>query len=574
MPPAVLDHESLEASAPWHLSEALDLAAERSAGDSRFLGLELLDRRGATARAVSWHELRQRVRRRAAGLRDRGVRPGDRLALVLQTSVEFFELLLAASEVGAVPVPLYPPVRLGGPADYAARTCAMLAAVDACWLVTDARLRKRLRSVLEDVKELVVLDVDELEGSTEARGVARDPEDFALVQFSSGTTGSPRPVALTHRALLAQARILNSFWPDEADGPSHSGVSWLPLYHDMGLVGGLLPVLLRPSRLSLLSPESFVSRPALWLQTISRKRATVSAAPDFAYRLCVERVRDDQLEGVDLSTWRFALNGAEAVSSRTLQQFGERFAPWGLRPEALTPVYGLAEAALAVTFSAPETSFVARRFERSSLEAGTARPSADGVDIVSVGRPVPHFEVEIRDVSGKPAPEGCVGSVWARGPSLFAEYLGQPEATAATLQEGWMNTGDLGFFDDGELFLCGRDKDVLVLNGRNIDPTWVERAVAAAEGVLWGGVVAASWELGADDGERLVVLAERSLPAARPASEIVDDVRRAVLRETGLRAERVALFQPGDLPRTSSGKLRRQAAAEHYFSGRLEGTAE
>lgn len=564
-------HESLEAPAPWHLAEALDLAARTSSASPDFLGLAFLDRRGATTMAIPWHELRLRVRRRAAGLRARGVRAGERLAIVLQTSPEFFETLLAAAQVGAVPVPLYPPVRLGGPADYASRTATMLSAVDARWLVTDSRLRQRLQAVLTapEASRCTVLDVGDVEQADDGAEVASDPESLALVQFSSGTTGSPRPVALSHRALLAQARILNSYWP-QTDETTHSGVSWLPLYHDMGLIGGLLPVLLRPSRLSLLSPESFVARPALWLQAISNERATVSAAPDFAYRLCVERIRDEQLEGVDLSSWRFALNGAEAVSARTLRDFAARFAPWGLRPEALTPVYGLAEAALAVTFSTPGSPFVARTFERSSLEEGRAVISDEGVEIVSVGRPVPHFQVEVRDRDGHATADGVVGSVWAKGPSLFSEYLGQPEATRLTLRDGWMDTGDLGFFDRGELFLCGRDKDVLVLNGRNVDPSWVESAVSSVPGVLWGGAVAASWELGAEEGERLLVLVERSLPAVRPAAEIAEDVGRATLRETGLRAERIELFKPGTLPRTSSGKLRRRAAVEQWSSGRIE----
>jgi len=405
------------------------------------------------------------------------------------------------------------------------------------------------------------------------------PEALGLVQFSSGTTGEPKPVALSHRALCAQVRALNAFWP-ERDGVEHSGVSWLPLYHDMGLVGCVLTALERPGTLTLFSPELFVARPALWLRAISRYRATLSPAPNFGYALAAERVRDDELEGVDLSSWRVALSGAEPVAPQTLERFASRFAAWGFDRRALTPVYGLSEAALAVTFSDPAAPPRIRRYDRRALDhegrarqpaAGAAAEAAPGRELVSVGRPLPGFEVSIRDPEGAPLGERRVGRVLARGPSLMSEYLGNPAATAATLHGGWLDTGDLGFLDDGELYLVGRAKDVLILRGRNHDPQDVEHAALGVEGARAGCAVAVSHLAEGGSGERLLVFVEhaRTIPESGHG-ELREATRRAVLERTGLDPDEVVVLSPGSLPRTSSGKLRRQEALRRHLEGELD----
>ncbi len=277
-----------------------------------------------------------------------------------------------------------------------------------------------------------------------ARPVPARPADLALVQFSSGTTVEPKPVALSHRAVAAQAEILAGFWPDTPER-RQSCVSWLPLYHDMGLIGCVFPALARDAALTLFAPELFVARPALWLRTLSRYRATISPAPNFAYGLCLTRVSDADLEGVDLSGWQTALNGAESISPAVMRAFCERFAPWGFRPEAMTPVYGLSEAALAVTFSDLGRAFHVNRFDREELaREGRARISAAGREIVSVGRPVPGFRLRILDPEERDLrdlPAGTVGRVWIQGPSLMDGYLDDPEATARTLRDGWLDTG-------------------------------------------------------------------------------------------------------------------------------------
>jgi fatty-acyl-CoA synthase len=564
----------------------VDLLERASARDDR--GLRLLDRR-ERERFLSWRRVAEGALRTGAALAALGIRPGDRVALVHPTGEEFFDAFFGALMAGAVPVPLYPPVRLGRLGEYHRQTAAMIRAAGARLVLADARIRRLLGQAVAEARPalgcLTLAGLAAAAGPVRAREPHRPaPDDLALVQFSSGTTVDPKPVALSHRAILAQVETLNGLWP-ERERIVPSGASWLPLYHDMGLIGCIFPALELGTDMTLLPPEVFVARPATWLRAISRYRATVSPAPNFAYGLCVAKIRDEELDGVDLSCWRVALNGAEAVSARTLRAFAERFAPWGFRPEALTPVYGLSEAALAVTFSAIERPFRSGRFARASLEPGAA-PASDpeGRELVSVGRPVPGFEIEVRDEAGRPLGAagnggpaagggrvGRVGRVWVRGPSLMEGYLGRLRETAAALREGWLDTGDLGFLSDGELYLTGRAKDLVILRGRNYGPEEIEAAAAAAPGARAGCAVAASHMPEAGEREELVVLVEaareageglrRSLPAA---------VRDAVVRALGLPPDRVEVLAPGTLPRTSSGKLRRGEALRRWLAGELE----
>ena len=389
------------------------------------------------------------------------------------------------------------------------------------------------------------------------------------MQFSSGTTVAPKPVALSPRAMLAQIQGLNGFWPDD-DQTRHSGVSWLPLYHDMGLIGCVFPALERPGVLTLLGPEVFVARPSLWLRALSRSQATISVAPNFAYGLCVEKVRDDELEGVDLSHWRVALNGAEPVAPSVLRAFQERFARWGFRPEALTPVYGLSEATLAVTFSSLFEPFRATRFDRQQLAEGQAVAEDDGVELVSVGRPLPGTEIRVQGDDHESLDPGWVGEVWVRGPSLMTGYLGCPEATAKTLRDGWLATGDLGFVHDGELFLTSRAKDVVILRGRNHAPAEIEQAVDGVEGIRTGCVVAVSHLPEGGSGEELLLFVEtRQGTDAETLDALPAACREAVLAATQLKTDRVVVLDPGTLPRTSSGKLRRGEALRRFLAGEL-----
>jgi acyl-CoA synthetase (AMP-forming)/AMP-acid ligase II len=347
---------------PATVVDLLDWAA--SHGE---IGVRLLER-GERESWRSWSGIRDRALDVCGGLQALGVRPGETVATVFPTGYPFLEAFFGVLLAGAVPVPLYPPVRLGRLDEYQRRTAAMLRAARARVVLADRRVRRLLGAAVLARPPHGCLELDALPPGP-ARVSTVSPEDLGLVQFSSGTTVDPKPVALSHRSLVAQAHLLNAHWPDR-DGTVHSGVSWLPLYHDMGLIGCILPALERPGQLTLIPPEEFIVRPALWLQAISRYRATLSPAPNFAYALCTRKVRDEEMEGVDLSCWQVAINGAETVVPDVVRAFTDRFARWGFRSTAMTPVYGLSEAALAVTFSDPWQPMRARRFDRAALAAG------------------------------------------------------------------------------------------------------------------------------------------------------------------------------------------------------------
>ena len=532
-------------------------------------GLRFVDR-AERAVWVPWTEVRDRALAVCGGLRALGIERGDRIPLLYPTGIEFFEAFFGTQLAGAVPVPLYPPVRLGRLGQYLHGTARMIARTRARLVLADPRVKRILgEAVAAAHPPLGCRTLAELPRE-KGEAVRVGPADLALVQFSSGTTVDPKPVALSHRAIVGQVEALNSFWRDTAE-LRHSCVSWLPLYHDMGLIGCVFPALSREAQLTLIGPELFVTRPALWLRTLSRYRGTVSPAPNFAYSLCLHRISDAEMEGVDLSQWRTALNGAEAVAPAVVRAFSERFARWGFRPEAMTPVYGLSEAALAVTFSGLGGRFRSRRFDREGLARdGIAREAPDGREIVSVGRPVPGFRLQIRDEAGRELPEGRVGRVWIQGPSLMEGYLDDPEATARALQDGWLDTGDLGFLNEGELYLTGRAKDVVILRGRNYAPEEIERSVEGIPGVRTGCVVAASWLPEDAEGEQLALFVEAARSAgADELAELPEACRAAVLGATGLAVDQVEVLPPGTLPRTSSGKLRRGEALRLWLASEL-----
>jgi fatty-acyl-CoA synthase len=543
------------------------------AGRHRDGGIRFLDRAERDT-WFGWTEVRERALAVCGGLRELGIRRGDCVALVFPTGIDFIDAFFGILLAGAVPVPLYPPVRLGRMDEYLRRTARMLEVTRARLVLADARVRRLLGEAVAAARpRLGCRLIKEVTGevrSRKAEAVRPDPSELALIQFSSGTTVDPKPVALSHRALVAQTEIIRGFWRDEP-GFRHTGVSWLPLYHDMGLIGCIIPALALDTTITLLGPELFVARPALWLRAISRWKASISPAPNFAYGLCLSRVSDADMEGVDLSGWRHALTGAESVTPSVARAFCKRFARWGFRPEALTPVYGLSEAALAVTFSDLNRPFRSVRVDREGLSRqGVALEVEDGREIVSVGRPVPGFRLEIRDEDGRVLPPGWVGRVWARGPSLMDGYLNASEATARALQNGWLDTGDLGFLHGGELYLTGRAKDVVILRGRNHAPDEIERAVEGLPGVRTGCVVAASWLPEEAEGESLALFVEHSRHATTDQIEALPEAcREAVLGATGLDVDEVMVLEPGTLPRTSSGKLRRQESLRLWLSGEL-----
>jgi len=537
------------------VSDTLVTRLERAAALGPAKGFVFVDRQERET-PVLWPEVYARAAAVAGGLRARCVRPGDTVAIVLPTGPAFIDAFFGAALAGAVPVPLCPPLWLGRLDEYHSRTAAMLTATRARLVLAGAGALRILGGAVARARpELGCVDVGDVTGPPFVH--AARPGDLAMVQFSSGTTADPKPIALTHANVLANVRAMVDVFLDAGADIVEHGVSWLPLYHDMGLIGCAFSALYHPGSLTLIPPELFIARPALWLRALSRTRAHVSAAPNFAYALCTERVPDEEMEGVDLSAWRFALNGAEPVSGATLRRFVARFARWGLRPEALTPVYGLAEATLAVTFSDWRRSFRTTCFDRDALADGRVVPADDGVELVGVGQPLPGVDLDV--------PLGAVGPVRVRGPSIMAGYLCQPERSAATIVDGWLDTGDLGFLHDGELYVCGRTKDVVILRGRNYAPNEIEQALDAVPGVRPGRAAAVGHRPEDSDEERLIVFVE----ARDPGPDLARRCQEAILGTTGLDPALVVVLTPGTLPRTSSGKIRRGETLRRWLAATL-----
>ena len=330
----------------------------------------------------------------------------------------------------------------------------------------------------------------------------------------------------------------------------------------MGLIGCVFPAIALSGKLVLIPPEVFLTRPKLWLRAIARHNAFISPAPNFAYSLCTQRIKDKDLEGHDLSCWKMALNGAEPVAPEHLRTFTKRFEKFGFAPQALTPVYGLAEASLAVTFSDPTSVFTAHRFDRDKLAQGIAQRSDQerSIELASVGRPLDGFDIEIRDPHGTPLADGHIGVIWVRGPSLTSGYMGD---LPSPVLDGWLNTGDIGFLFDEELYISGRIKDVLVIRGQNHSPYDIEHAVDSVDGVRTGCAVAVSNIT--SSGEELLVFVEYRTHD----SSLAERCQKSIIERTGIRPDAVIMLESGTLPRTSSGKLRRQETLNLFLAQKL-----
>jgi 1-acyl-sn-glycerol-3-phosphate acyltransferase len=385
---------------------------------------------------------------------------------------------------------------------------------------------------------------------------------------------------LTHANLLANMRAIGKA---VQLGPEDVGISWLPLYHDMGLIGAWLTLLHFGTPLAVMSPLAFLTRPERWLQAFHKHRGTIAAAPNFAYELCVRKIADKDIQGVDLSSWRAALNGAEPVNPETLERFAERFASYGFHREAQLPVYGLAEAALAVTVPPLNRGPLVDRIERETFTAqGRAVPAAPGdataIVFVSSGNALPRHEVCIVDERGNEVPDRTEGFLWFRGPSATAGYYRNSKATEALLPRGpatapeeyaWVNSGDRAYCADGEFYVTGRVKDIIIKGGRNLYPHEVEELAARADGIRKGCIVAFGLKDEASGTEKMIVVAETREREASRRAALASEVTDLVSRGLGLPPDRVELLPLGSIPKTSSGKLRREETRQLYLAGTL-----
>ena len=521
----------------------------------------------------------------ASGLQALGIGKGDKVAIMLPTGREFFAAFLGALFAGGVPVPLYPPARPSQLEDHLNRIARILLNAQARVLVTVERakpLAHLLRAQVEALRSVVtVADLSLAHAAPPSAPAAPPPSPFArpalaasdvaFLQYTSGSTGDPKGVILTHANLLANLRAM---WRASKISSADTFVSWLPLYHDMGLIGACLGALMIGFRVVLMSPLAFLARPARWLETIHKHRGTVSAAPNFAYELCLNKLVDADLDRLDLSCWRLAFNGAEPVSPDTLERFAARFARCGFAREALTPVYGLAENSLGLGFPPVGRGPLIDTIDRAALaHDGVARPArpndAQPLRIVSCGLPLPGHELRVIGAGGRELPEREQGQVQFRGPSSTQGYLNNPAANQSLFDGDWLNTGDLGYMAAGELFLSGREKDIIIRGGLNIHPQELESAVANIAGIRKGGVaVFAASDLRSGT-ERLVVLAETRVSEPEPRRQLIQAITALSATLLGAPADDVVLAAPRTVLKTSSGKTRRAACRELYEQGRL-----
>ena len=524
-----------------------------------------------TASTLTYAQLFTQAAQIATGLVEQGLSPGESVAIMLPTGPEYLSSFLAVLLAGGTPVPIYPPARAKQIEEHFHRHARILANARVRFLITFEQVRQ--------VSKLFVARVPGLQSLfTPEQLVRRDvlqawpriePGHVAFLQYTSGSTGDPKGVILTHANILASVRSMRSALDV---GPEDVFVSWLPLYHDMGLIGAWLGALIVGFPLVLMSPLTFLARPERWLQAIHRYRGTISGGPNFAYELCQRRIDDEQIDGLDLSSWRLAFNGAEPVSPDTMERFSTRFAQWGFDARAMTPVYGLAEATLGVAFTphgrGPRIDSVSRDV---LFGRGIAQPqdSADAMRLVSSGVAIDGFEVRIVDDVGHEAADRVAGEVQFKGPGVTSGYYRNPQVTEQLFDGVWARSGDRGYIADGELYITGRDKDLIIRAGRNLYPYELEQAVGEVPGVRRGCVAVFGSEDPGTGSESVVVLAETRETQPRALDAIRERIAALSIEHLDLSADEIVLAPPQTVLKTSSGKIRRAALVQRHQQGAL-----
>lgn len=512
----------------------------------------------------------------ASGLQNQGLKRGETVAIMLPTCREFFYAFFGILLAGGVPVPIYPPLRPDRIEEYALREASILNNAEVRILITFTKveaLGKLLRVFIKSLTTVTTVEqLLEQGANNRLSNIILNTEDPALIQYTSGSTSAPKGVLLNHHNLLSNIRAFGK----AADiGPQDVGVTWLPLYHDMGLIGAWLGSLYHAFPLTVLSPLSFLNRPESWLWAIHYHRGTLSAGPNFAYELCVRKIEPESIVGLDLSSWRLAFNGAEAINPKTLNRFIDKFKHYGLRAESIYPVYGLAESTVALTFPPLNRRFKIDTILRQSFEeenraiAVEQTSDPNNLEFVSCGIPLPEHEIRVVDSEGIEVEERVVGSLQFTGPSSMQGYYQNLVATKAVYHDGWWDTGDYAYIADNEVYITGRKKDLIIKAGRNLYPQEIEDVTAQVNGVRRGCVVAFGVEDVKFGTEKLVVVAETNETKLNIKNRIISEIVEKISVMLGIPPDEVVLVSARTIPKTSSGKLQRSLCKQLYQTKKL-----
>jgi 1-acyl-sn-glycerol-3-phosphate acyltransferase len=520
---------------------------------------------------ITYGSLHEAALRVANGLLMRGLVLGDRVAIMLPTKADFFHSVIGTLYAGGIPVPVYPPFRRSQVEDHLRRQAGILGNAETRFLIIDEELRS-IGSLLFGLVDSLV-HIESVSVLSKEKGASvpmrAGPETIALIQYTSGSTGDPKGVVLTHANILANVRAMGDAL--EA-GSEDVFVSWLPLYHDMGLIGAWFGSLYFGAQAIIMPPLAFLADPARWLRAISRYRATLSAAPNFAFELCTKNIHDDDIEGLDLSTLRLIVNGAEPVLPSTLDRFAARFASYGLRPEMIGPVYGLAENAVGLAFPPLGRAPLVDCIDRTALSRdGRAVPTQTNdptaLRFVACGSPLPRHEIRIVDESGREVPDRVEGRLQFRGPSATSGYFRNEEKNRTLFSGNWLESGDRAYLAGGDVFITGRIKDMIIKAGRNIYPHEVEEIVGQIEGVRKGCVAAIASTDSRTGSEHLVTIAETRLADFEEKELLRRRIVEVCSDAFDMPPDVVVVAPPHTVPKTSSGKIRRAAMRELYECG-------
>jgi fatty-acyl-CoA synthase len=561
-------------------------------------GINFYSSRGEIEEVVPYSELRDQAAEIGARLVGAGFETGDRIAVIAQTNADFVRFFLGCQYASVLPVPLPLPTSFGGHEGYVRQLARQMDSCGATAVITPEIMKDLVIEAASDQRFRFKGTPEEFFASATKKGELRypQPDDLAYLQYSSGSTRFPHGIAVTHKSLLSNCFGMGYHGVQLVD--DDRGVSWLPFYHDMGLVGTFLTSLTCQVTVDYLATEDFARRPLMWLSLMSRNKATITYSPTFGYDICARRVGPEALAALDLSAWRVAGIGGDMIRVDVMDRFAETFSPAGFKPTTFVASYGLAECTLAVSFMPINTGIEIDRMDERVLSgelpsyAATSEPanSSYGVgpinghivegpnhangyrSVVNCGLPLPEYDVAIRDSDGNQLIDHEIGRVFLRGPSIMREYFGDPDATRQVLSEdGWLDTGDMGYMLDGYLYIVGRAKDLIIVNGRNHWPQDIEWAVEQLPGMRSGDIAAIS--LPGENAEEVpVVLVQCRLNDREARQKFAQRVRTQISTAVGVNC-RIELVAPRTLPRTSSGKLSRARARSEFLSGGLTALA-